>query len=65
MELLTVTDVAKLIKCDKKYVYKLLNAGLLPCIKLGSLKIRPEALNEFLKTYEGKDLTDPFSIKEL
>ncbi len=65
MELLTVADVAKILKCNKDYVHKLRNAGLLPFIKLGSLKCRPEALNEFLKTYEGMDLTDPFEVKEL
>lgn len=65
MELLTIADVAKILKCNKDYVHKLRNAGLLPFIKLGSYKCRVESLNEFLKRYEGKDLTDPFNVREL
>ncbi|WP_307745901.1 helix-turn-helix domain-containing protein [uncultured Phascolarctobacterium sp.] len=65
MQLLTVADVAKILKCNKNYVYKLHNAGLLPLIKLGSYKCRAETLDEFLKAYEGMDLTDPFNVREL
>ncbi len=65
MELLTVSEVAKILKTNKDYVHKLRNAGLLPFLKLGSYKCRPEALDEFLKRYEGMDLTDPFEVKEL
>lgn len=36
--------------------YRLINAGLLPSIKIGSTKVRPEALKEFLITYEGEDI---------
>ena len=50
---------------NKNYVYKLHNAGLLPLIKLGSYKCRAETLDEFLKAYEGMDLTDPFNVREL
>jgi hypothetical protein len=38
---------------------------LLPALKLGSMKIRRTALLEFLEKYEGKDLTDPFNIKDI
>ena len=31
---------------------------MLPALKLGSIKIRKESLNEFLKKYDGMDLTD-------
>lgn len=65
MELLTVADVAKILKCNKDYVHKLRNAGLLQFIKLGSYKCRPETLNEFLEKYDGMDLTNPFYVKEL
>lgn len=65
MELLTVADVAKILKCNKDYVHKLRNAGLLQFMKLGSYKCRPETLNEFLKRYDGMDLTNPYDIKEL
>ena len=54
-----------LLKTNVDYVHKLRKAGLLPFLKLGQYKVRRESLIEFLKRYEGKDLTDPFDIKEL
>ena len=35
-----------------------IHAGLLPALKLGSIKIRKESLEEFLRKYDGMDLTD-------
>lgn len=63
--LYTVKEVAMLLKTNVDYVHKLRKAGLLPFLKLGQYKVRRESLIEFLKRYEGKDLTDPFAIKEL
>ncbi|KAE9633743.1 helix-turn-helix domain-containing protein [Defluviitalea raffinosedens] len=63
--LYTVTEVSKLIKTNPAYVYSLINNGLLPALKLGSLKVTRSSLLKFLETYEGKDLTDPTNIKEL
>lgn len=60
--LYTVSEVAKLIKTNPAYVYQLIKAGLLPVLKLGSMKIRKVSLEEFLAKYEGKDLTDPMNI---
>lgn len=61
----TVKEAAALLKTNVDYVHRLRKAGLLPFIKLGSYKIRKEALDEFLAKYEGYDLTDPEQIKEL
>lgn len=63
--LYTVKEVAMLLKTNIDYVHKLRKAGLLPFLKLGQYKVRRESLIEFLKRYEGKDLTNPFDIKEL
>ena len=63
--LLTVKDVSEIIHTNKAYVYSLINAGLLPALKLGSIKIRRETLLDFLKEYEGKDLTNPNNICSL
>lgn len=63
--LYTVKEVAALLKTNVDYVHKLRKAGLLPFLKLGQYKVRKEALSEFLSRYEGKDLTNPFQIKEL
>jgi excisionase family DNA binding protein len=63
--LYTVKEVSELLKCNVDMVHKLRKAGLLPFLKIGCYKVRKQALDEFLTTYEGKDLTDPFNIKEL
>nr|WP_312985947.1 helix-turn-helix domain-containing protein [Clostridioides sp.] len=63
--LYTVSEVSKLIKTNPAYVYELINEGLLPVLKLGKYKVRKVSLLEFLEKYEGKDLTNPKSIKEL
>lgn len=63
--LYTVSEVAKLLKTNPDYIHKLRKAGVLPFLKLGSYKVRKEALENFLKEYEGMDLTDPFEIKKL
>ena len=54
--LLTVREVAKDLRVNTNMAYRLINAGLLPSIKIGSTKVRPEALKEFLITYEGEDI---------
>ena len=53
------------MKTNKTYVYRLINTGKLPAIKLGAYKVRQEALSEFLKEHEGMDVTDPNDIKPL
>ncbi|WP_330577789.1 helix-turn-helix domain-containing protein [Alkaliphilus serpentinus] len=63
--LYTVTEASKLIKTNPAYVYELIHAGLIPVIKLGSIKIRRSSLLEFLAKYEGMDLTKPNNIKKL
>lgn len=63
--LYTVKEVSQILKCNIDYVHRLRKAGLLPFLKLGCYKVRKEALEEFLKKYEGYDLTEPENIKEL
>lgn len=63
--LYTVKEVAAILKTNIDYVHKLRKSGLLPFIKIGQYKVRHESLMSFLKASEGKDLTDPFNIKEL
>lgn len=64
-ELYTVKEVSKKLKVNIHKVYELVNAGLLPALKLGSLKIRKETLEDFMIKYEGKDLTDLNNICDL
>ncbi len=62
--LFTVSEVAKIIKCNKSVVYNLINKGLLPCLILGHKKVRKVALENFLEKYEGMDLSDLDNIRE-
>lgn len=63
--LYTVKEVANILKTNVDYVHRLRKAKLLPFLKLGQYKVLRESLITFLNKYEGKDLTDPFNIKEL
>jgi len=63
--LYTVKEVSELIHTNQAYVYSLIKSGLLPALKLGSYKIRKEALMQFLEDSEGKDLTDPNNVYKI
>lgn len=63
--LYTVKEVSQIMHTNPSYVYQLINAGLLPVLKLGSYKIRHEALMKFLAEYEGYDLTDPSKVERI
>ena len=63
--LYTVSEVAKILKTNPNFVYRLHNAGVLKFLKLGSLKCRKTTLEEFLAKYEGMDVSDPTNIKTL
>ena len=51
----TVQEVAKIIHTSPNYVYKLIEKGYLPAIKLGSIKILKTTLKQFLVENQGKD----------
>ena len=63
--LYTVKEVAEFLKTNIDYVHKLRKSGLLPFLKIGQYKVRAESLATFFFFFEGKDLTDPFNVKEL
>lgn len=54
--LFTVKETAELLKVNVDTVHKLRKMGLLPFMKLGSYKIRKQALLNFLEEYEGKEI---------
>ena len=64
-ELLTVKEVSKILKINVHRVYDLVRTGMLPALKLGSLKIRKSSLEKFLEEYEGMDISDVNNIKHL
>lgn len=61
----TVPEVAKILKTNVDYIHRLRRSGKLRFLKLGCYKVRREELIRFLAEFEGKDLTDPFNVKEL
>lgn len=60
----TVTEVAELMRCNRNYVYKLINSGRLRYLKLGSIRIPHEFLIDFYRNSEGIDLHDPLSKED-
>ena len=46
--LLSVSEVAKLLKVNRNFVYKIINNGELEAVRIGSIKVREEALNEYI-----------------
>lgn len=63
--LLSVSEVAELLKTNKNMIYTLVDKKLLRAMKVWSLKIRNSEVIRFLDEYEGKDLTNLDNIKLL
>lgn len=63
--LYTVSEVAKILKCNVAYVHTLRKSGKLRFLKIGCYKVRRETLLQFIKDMEGKDITDPYHITDL
>ena len=63
--LYTVKEVAKNLKTNVDYVYKLKNAKVIRFMKIGSLKCRKSTLEKFLEKYDGCDISDPFNIRRM
>ncbi len=63
--LFTIKEVAEILHVHRNCVYDLIHNGLLPALKLGSLKVRKDALEQFLEHYEGYDLTNMQDIVSL
>ena len=53
--LYTVTEVAKLLKVNRNFVYKIINNGELEAVRIGSIKVKREALDRYIerKVYNG------------
>ena len=53
--LYSVSEVSRLLGIGKARAYKLIKDGYLRAMNLGGLKVRKEALEEFLNKYDGFD----------
>ena len=47
--LLSVSEVAKMLKVNRNFVYKIINNGELEAVRIGSIKVRKEALNRYIE----------------
>lgn len=63
--LLTVSEVAQILRTNVDYVYKLHRTGLLKFMKLGRLKCRRQTLEAFLERFDGMDISDPENVQPL
>ena len=48
-KLMTVSEVAKLLRVNRNFVYKLINDGELEAVRVGSIKVKREALNQYVE----------------
>ena len=46
--LLSVSEVAKMLKVNRNFVYKIINNGELEAVKIGSIKVKREALDRYV-----------------
>lgn len=61
----TVREVATILRTSPNYVYKLIEKGYLPAIRLGSVRILKKSLEQFLMANQGNDLSNIDKIKKL
>ena len=47
--LLSVSEVAKLLKVNRNFVYKIIADGELEAVKIGSIKVRRKALDRYIE----------------
>ena len=47
--LLTVAEVAKMLKVNRNHIYKLIKEGELKAVKIGSIKVRKTDLEEYVE----------------
>lgn len=47
--LLTVSEVAKALKVNRNFVYKLIKDGELEAVRIGSIKVRESALERYIE----------------
>ena len=48
MPLYTVTEVAKLLKVNRNFVYDIIRKGELEAVRIGSSKVRKDAIERYI-----------------
>ena len=54
--LLTVREVAELLKVNKNYVYNVIKRGELKSVNIGSIKVKRKELEEYIESKERGNL---------
>lgn len=49
MPLYTVSEVAKLLKVNRNFVYDLIRKGELEAVRIGSIKVRKDAVERYVE----------------
>ena len=48
-KLMTVSEVAKLLRVNRNFVYRLINDGELEAVRVGSIKVTTEAVDRYIE----------------
>ncbi|WP_297634704.1 helix-turn-helix domain-containing protein [uncultured Clostridium sp.] len=65
MQLLMVTEVAKILRVSRSDVYTLIKNGHLGAMKLGSLKVPESEVQRFIETNIGNKFIDFEEVEEM
>lgn len=61
----TVAEASELLGITKVRVYELIHSGILKGFKCGRMSVSLFAIQDFLKKYEGLDISNPKNITQL
>ena len=50
MPLYTVTEVSKILKVNRNFVYNLIKNGELEAVRIGSIKVRKDAVERYVES---------------
>lgn len=54
--IMTVKQIASVLKTDIHVIYKIINEGQMKYMKLGGIKVRESEFNEFVRWLDDKDV---------
>lgn len=61
----TIQELADALKTSRASITKLIHAGIIHGLKLGSMKVPAKEVERFLSEYTGKDVTDPENVVDI
>lgn len=64
-KLYTVREVAAILQVNRNKAYELVKKGFIKSLNLGSIRVRESALQNFLETYDGMDISDLNNVRKI